>query len=91
MARQNRTYGSVYGMTKTTVYLPKGLKAALKRAAAATGNSEAALIREAIERVTGDAAAPRPKLPLFDSRASDLADRVDEALAGSGKPSFGDR
>ena len=78
-------------MEKTTVYLPKRLKAALKRVAAASGTSEAALIREALERVTGDAAAPRPRLPLFHSRASDLADRVDDALAGSGKAGFGDR
>lgn len=78
-------------MTKTTVYLPKRLKAALKRVAAATGASEAALIRDAIERVTGEAAAPRPRLPLFHSRAADLAEHVDEALAGSGKAGFGDR
>ena len=62
-------------MTRTTVHLPNDLKAALKRAAAATGNSQAALIREAIVRITGNAAAPRPKLPLFDSRAPDLADQ----------------
>jgi hypothetical protein len=79
-------------MKKTTVYLPKRLKAALKRAAAAAGSSEAALIREALERITGEAVAPRPRLPLFHSRAADLAGRVDDALTGSdGQPGFGDR
>ena len=79
-------------MEKTTVYLPKRLRAALKRAAEAAGSSEAAVIREAIERATGDAATPRPRLPLFTSRAADLAERVDDALAGSGKGrAFGDR
>jgi hypothetical protein len=79
-------------MGKTTVYLRKRLKAALKRAAEAAGSSEAAVIREAIERATGEAAAPRPRLPLFTSRAPDLAERVDEALRASGRgPAFGDR
>ena len=78
-------------MHKTTVYLPKRLKAALKRTAAATGSSEAALIRDALERATNAAAAPRPRLPLFRSRASRLAEGVDEALGGSGAPGFGDR
>jgi hypothetical protein len=80
-------------MEKTTVYLPKRLKAALKRTAEAAGSSEAAVIREAIERATGEAAAPRPRLPLFHTPGADLAERVDEALAGgSGRgPAFGDR
>lgn len=79
-------------MEKTTVYLPKPLKVALQRAAASTGVSEAALIRDAIERATSDAAAPRPTLPLFRSKAPVLSERVDEALAGkAGVASFGDR
>jgi hypothetical protein len=78
-------------MTKTTVYLPKALKAALKRAAAVSGASEATVIRDAIARATGDAASPRPRLPLFRSRATGLAERVDDALAGSGSPRFGER
>lgn len=78
-------------MVKTTVYLPKRLKAALKRTAEAAGSSEADVIRSAIERATGDAAAPRPRLPLFHSRAADLAERSGDALAGSDGPAFGDR
>jgi hypothetical protein len=83
------TYGMMYGMKKTTVYLPPRLKAALKRAAAASRRSEAALVREAIERVT-QSTTPRPTLPLFRSRHPDLAERVDEALAGDRGAAFGD-
>jgi predicted DNA-binding protein len=37
----------MYGMKKTTVYLPEDLKSALGRVAAQKGRSEAELIREA--------------------------------------------
>ena len=85
------TYGMMYGMEKTTVYLPPRLKAALKRTAAAGRVSEAAIIRDSIERAT-QAAAPRPTLPLFRSREPHLAERVDGALAGSGRRrGFGER
>jgi predicted transcriptional regulator len=39
-------------MNKTTVYLPDDLKGALARMAAASGRSEAELIREAIDALT---------------------------------------
>jgi hypothetical protein len=79
-------------MRKTTLYLPERLRQALKRAAEATGSSEAALIRSAIERATSEIAAPRPRLPLFQSQArADLAERVDEALRGAGGKAFGER
>jgi len=74
----------MYGMQKTTVYVPDELKHALERAAAARGCSEAELIREALRTVTARAAPPRPRLPLFRSRRPRLAERVDEALAGFG-------
>ena len=80
----------MYGMEKTTVYLPSRLKAALKRTAAATRRTEATVIRDAIERATA-ATSPRPTVPLFRSAQPDLADRVDEALAGDGHPAFGER
>jgi Arc/MetJ-type ribon-helix-helix transcriptional regulator len=76
----------VYGMYKTTVYLPDDLKRDLERVAATRGVSEAELIREAIRTLTRDSAAPRPRLPLFKSGKPGLAERVDHALKG-----FGDR
>jgi hypothetical protein len=75
----------MYGMEKTTVYLPPSLKRALARAAAARGQSEAQLIREALDAATKSAPAPRPRLPLFRSGKSGLAERADKALAGFGE------
>ena len=71
----------MYGMKKTTLYLPDELKAALERAAAAQGLSEAEIIRQAVRYFTDSLQRPRPRLPLFDSGDPTLADRVDEELA----------
>jgi hypothetical protein len=76
----------MYGMEKTTVYIPAELKKALARLAAARGTSEADLIRQALRNLTAEAAPPRPRLPLFSSGKPDLAERVDDALAGFGEP-----
>jgi Arc/MetJ-type ribon-helix-helix transcriptional regulator len=73
------------GMEKTTVYLPEDLKEALRRAARSTGRSEADLIREGIGLVTGTHRIAEPRLPLFESGQPDLADHVDELLAGFGE------
>jgi len=75
----------MYGMQKTTVYVPDELKHALARAAAARGCSEAELIREALRAATARTPAPRPRLPLFNSRKPRLAERADKALAGFGE------
>ncbi len=75
----------MYGMKKTTVYLPEDLKAALERAAAAQGCSEADLIRRAVRDLTRSLEPPRPRLPLFSSEDPTLAERVDEELAGFGE------
>ncbi len=74
-------YGTMYGVRKTTVYLPDALKARLKRFAEETQASEAEVIREAIDRFTNDRERPRPTLPLFDSGQVDFAENVDEILA----------
>ncbi len=73
------------GMEKTTVYVPADLKRALARTAAAKGQSEAALIREALRAATSQGATPRPRLPLFASRKPRLAERTEKALAGFGE------
>jgi hypothetical protein len=75
----------MYGMQKTTVYLPTNTKRALARLAAARGVSEAELIREALDAATAKAIPPRPKLPLFKSGKPRLAERLDEALSGFGE------
>jgi hypothetical protein len=75
----------MYGMQKTTVYIPEDLKQALSRIAAVRGISEAELIREALRTVTSEANPPEPRLPLFKSGKPHLADNVDEALSGFGE------
>ena len=78
-------YGIVYGMYKTTVYIPKDVKRALAQVAAARGVSEAELIREALRVLTAEATPPKPRLPLFKSGNPRLAERVDDALKGFGE------
>lgn len=78
-------YGIVYGMQKTTVYIPHELKRALGQVAAARGVSEAELIREALHALTSHSVPPPPRLPLFESGKPGLAESVDEALEGFGE------
>ncbi len=73
-------------MTKTTVYLPAELKRALRKAAAARGCSEAALLREAVSRITEERETPTPRLPLFQAQGPSIAGDVDSALDGFGAP-----
>jgi plasmid stability protein len=71
----------MYGMKRTTIYLPDELKAALERTAAAEGKSEAQIVRAALAAATAVHAYPAPRLPLFASGDPTLAERVDEELA----------
>ena len=71
-------------MVRTTVYLPEELKDELERAAAATGRSEAELIRDGVRAVVDAQKPAAPRIPLFRSGVPDLAERVDELLAGFG-------
>lgn len=73
-------------MTKTTVYLPDDLKEAVSRIAAASGRSEAEVIRDAIGALVRAADRPRPRGALFTSGGQSLSEHAEEALAG-----FGDR
>lgn len=73
-------------MEKTTVYLPVELKRSLSRLAAASGRSEAEIIRQAIAAQVQATQQTRPRGQLFSSGDSSLSERTDEALAG-----FGDR
>jgi hypothetical protein len=71
----------MYGMKRTTIYLPDDLKAALERTACAEGRSEAEVVRSALAIATAEHTYPRPHLPLFSSADPTLAERVDEELA----------
>jgi hypothetical protein len=80
-------YGMMYGVKRTTVYLPDDLKHRLERRAARLGVTEAEIIRRALTEAL-DHQKPAPTLPLFPDGWGDptLAESVDDALAG-----FGDR
>lgn len=84
--RIDHTYGILYGMEKTTVYVSLEVKRALGRLASARGTSQAELIREALHKIVAEAPAPRPRLPLIESGKPMLAERMDEALEGFGGP-----
>jgi Arc/MetJ-type ribon-helix-helix transcriptional regulator len=75
----------MYGMEKTTVYLPSELKRALERAAKLEGRSEADLIREGVAVIAERHAAREPTAPLFNSGDPDFASRVDELMEGFGE------
>ncbi len=70
-------------MEKTTVYLSRELKAAIKRVARRRGMSEAEVIRDSIRRVVGDD-RPRPRGGLFASGAP-IARQADDHLTGFGE------
>lgn len=77
---------AIYGMQKTTVYLPAELKTSLRLMARDTGISEAELIRQAVGEKVLRHPRPRPRVPLTDRGLGDpeAAYRVDELLAGFG-------
>jgi Arc/MetJ-type ribon-helix-helix transcriptional regulator len=77
------TYGTLYGMRKTTVYLPDELKGQLERCAREQGRSEADVIRSALSEYTARNGRPRPRIPLVRGTgvSTNVADRVDELLA----------
>lgn len=75
----------MYGMQRTTVYLPRELKLDLERVARAEGRSEADLIREGVQKVVHAHRSPAPRIPLFRSDDPTLAERVDELLDGFGE------
>lgn len=78
----------MYGMKKTTVYLPDELKAALEARARAEQCNEAELIREAVAERIARGPVPRPRLPLCEAGLGDAhaAERVDALLEGFGWP-----
>jgi hypothetical protein len=77
-------YGIMYGVKRTTIYLPDDLKSTLARAAEEEGRTEADLIREGVERLLR-ARHPEPRVPLFASGKHDLAENADKLLAGFGE------
>jgi Arc/MetJ-type ribon-helix-helix transcriptional regulator len=73
-------------MKKTTVYLPDDLKAALERAAAERGTSEAEVVREALRSLMNRVERARPRIPLTGAGLGEatIAERSEELLSGLG-------
>ncbi len=67
--------------TKTTIYLPDELKAAVEREAKLRGTSEAEVIRAAIAAAVS---RPRPQTGII-AGGEPIADRVDELMKGFGE------
>jgi hypothetical protein len=75
----------MYGMRKTTVYLPDDLKTDLERAAAESRCSEADIVREGIRLAIAQRTPPTPTIGIFSSDDPHFAERVDEYLIGFGE------
>jgi hypothetical protein len=73
-------------MVKTSVYLPDELKGRLAQAAEVSGDSEATIIRSALEHWLASMLRPRSKMfGSLELDPPDLAERVDEFLVGFGE------
>lgn len=70
-------------MVKTSVYLPGALKDRLAEASRASGDSEATIIRSALEQWLAGMLRPRRSAHwgTVDLGDPDLADQVDDVLA----------
>lgn len=81
-------YGMMYGMKKTTLYLPDDLKSSLERLAIEEGRSEAEIIRGAVRMAVLSSTPPKPRLPITRRGLGDasIAERVDDLLGDFGKP-----
>ena len=73
-------------MVKTSVYLPDELKDRLAQAAEVSGESEATIIRSALEDWLARMVRPRSTMiGSLDFGDPDFAEKVDEYLAGFGE------
>ena len=73
----------MYGMKRTTVYLPEELKARLEAEAKRRGVTEAEVIRLAVDKETR---LPRPRAGIITGDLGGLtSENVDEYLEGFGE------
>jgi len=78
--------GTVYGVTKTTVYLDSDVALALRQIAEAQGRSQADLIRDALAAYTNGAKRPLPRgLGKYDSGEAHGAERAKDFLRSAAK------
>ena len=74
----------MYGVFKTTLYVPDDLKHALERLSRETGRSEAELIRDGIRLVVAAEVPPPPSIGILVSADPHFAENVDDYLDGFG-------
>ena len=81
----------MYGVKRTTIYLPDGMKTAIEREAVRRGVTEAEVIRAAVSEHLEPVHARKPQLPVFpEGLGENIAGRVDELLAGMGSDGLED-
>ncbi|MEA1902638.1 MAG: CopG family transcriptional regulator [Actinomycetota bacterium] len=80
----------MYGVKRTTIYLPDEMKAAIEHEAARRGVTEAEVIRGAVQAALESRPKRRIQTPAIpEGVGEDLAGRVDELLEGLGEDSMG--
>jgi len=77
----------MYGMKKTTLYLPDELKERVESVAQTEGRSEADVIRDAIASAVAVQRPPAPRAPLPGVKLGDpmIAERAGELMDGFGE------
>jgi Arc/MetJ-type ribon-helix-helix transcriptional regulator len=72
----------MYGVKRTTIYLPDDLKSQLEAKARAEGRTEADVIRQALAAALSQRNPRQPRLPLVEptGEATNWAEQVDELL-----------
>ena len=86
MIAGSATYGTLYGVTKTTIYLDSDTVLALRQMAEAQGRSQAELIRDALRGYTDGAKRPLPRgLGKYDSGETHGAERAKDFLRAAAK------
>lgn len=82
------TYGTMYGVKRTTIYLTDAQKQELEALAAGTTRTESDLIREGVDQMLDAHRIRRPKpgaLFALSDPVLDDPDRTEEALEGFGR------
>lgn len=68
-------------MKRTTVYLDENVDLELKRIARQTGQSQAELIREGVQKVIAQYKRPKPEsVGMVNSGGNDFADKAEDLL-----------